>query len=388
VLSRVPYPLDKGDKLRALNQIKSLSQHHEIYLFATSDTHVNADAEKVLKQYCKDICIASISKFEIACNLFLGLFGNKPFQVYYFHHRSAQKRFDEFNQQVNPDAIFCQLIRTAEYVKHISKVPKTIDYQDAFAKGMERRMQGASFIKKAIYRMEYERLRQYEHLAFHYFEHHVIISVEDRKYILHEDNHKIVIIPNGVDLDYFREQAQEKDFELLFTGNMSYPPNINCAMYLIKEVMPLVWKQLPQTRLLISGTSPVRELLSLANDKIIISGRVDDIRKSFGRSIIFIAPMQIGTGLQNKLLEAMAMKLPCITSPLANAPLGAQSGYEIMVGENKQIVAELVIQLMLDEAFRKLLAERGRAFVETNYSWEKHNNKLAAVIFGENTELA
>jgi glycosyltransferase involved in cell wall biosynthesis len=236
--------------------------------------------------------------------------------------------------------------------------------------------------------MEYERLRQYEHLAFHYFEHHVIISVEDRKYILHEDNHKIVIIPNGVDLDYFREQAQEKDFELLFTGNMSYPPNINCAMYLIKEVMPLVWKQLPQTRLLISGTSPVRELLSLANDKIIISGRVDDIRKSFGRSIIFIAPMQIGTGLQNKLLEAMAMKLPCITSPLANAPLGAQSGYEIMVGENKQIVAELVIQLMLDETFRKLLAERGRAFVENNYSWEKHNNKLAAVIFGENTELA
>jgi sugar transferase (PEP-CTERM/EpsH1 system associated) len=381
VLSRVPYPLDKGDKLRAFNQIKSLSAEHDIFLFAINDSAIHPQAIDVLKAYCKDICIAPISKFEIACNLFLGLFGNKPFQVYYFHHRRAQQRFNQFYEQVNPDAIFCQLLRTAEYVKHISKVPKTIDYQDAFAKGMERRMKGASFFMKIIYKSEYERLRQYEHLIFHYFEHHVIISEQDRKYIIHEDNHKIAIIPNGVDLNYFQPILIERDFEMVFTGNMSYPPNINCALYLAKEVMPRVWEKLPNARLLISGTSPVRELQSLSCDRISVSGRVDDIRVSYGRSKIFIAPMQIGTGLQNKLLEAMSMQLPCITSPLANAPLGAKNGEEILVGENKNELADLIIDLLGNEEKMKAIAMRGKLFVEKNYSWKQHNESLAKIIF-------
>jgi sugar transferase (PEP-CTERM/EpsH1 system associated) len=380
VLSRIPYPLDKGDKLRAFHQIKSLSQQHDVYLFALNDIKVNSDPLTVLNKYCKAICIANISKLEIGFNLMLGLFGKKPFQVYYFHHRSAQKKFDQFYEDVSPDAIYCQLIRTAEYAKHITKVPKTIDYQDAFAKGMERRIKDAPFYLKALFRSEYERLRQYEHIIFHYFEHHVIISEQDKKYIIHEEHHKIEIIPNGVDLDYYQPLSHPKDFDLLFTGNMSYPPNINCAQYLVQEIMPLVWVKRPETNFLISGTSPSPEVLALGSKKITISGWVDDMRISYARSKVFVAPMQIGTGLQNKLLEAMAMKIPCITSPLANAPLGAKVGEEIMVGHSKEELANLIITLLSDEDLSNSLGEHGRLFVQNQYSWDTHNAKLATII--------
>jgi sugar transferase (PEP-CTERM/EpsH1 system associated) len=380
VLSRIPYPLDKGDKLRAFHQIKSLSEQHEVHLFAVNDTKIHPQALEVLNQYCKTICIASISKFEIGVNLLFAFIGNKPFQVYYFHHRSAQKKFDVFYQQVNPDAIYCQLIRTAEYAKHINRVPKTIDYQDAFAKGMERRMKNAPFYLKPFFRSEFLRLRQYEHIIFHYFERHTIISEQDKNFIIHEENNKIEVIPNGVDLDYYAPQKKEKDFDLVFTGNMSYPPNINCAQFIVNEVMPLVWLRKPNTNILISGTSPVKEVMSLASEKVKVSGWIDDIRESYARSKIFIAPMQIGTGLQNKLLEAMAMQLPCITSPLANAPLGAKSGEEILVGENKETIAELILSLIDDHDKIKGLATKGRLFVAQNYSWKKHNLKLAALI--------
>jgi sugar transferase (PEP-CTERM/EpsH1 system associated) len=382
VLSRVPYPLDKGDKLRAFHQIKSLSAQHEVHLFALNDVKMHPEALEVLNQYCTSICLANISKIEIAFNLLLGFFGHKPFQVYYFHHTSAQKKFNAFYQKVNPDAIYCQLIRTAEYAKHINKVPKTIDYQDAFAKGMERRIKNAPFYLKPLFRSEYERLRQYEHIIFHYFEHHVIISEQDKNFIIHEENSKIEVIPNGVDLDFFAPQNKIKDFDLVFTGNMSYPPNINCAQFIVQEVMPLVWKEKPATNLLISGTSPTKEVVSLASDKVTISGWVEDMRDSYARSKIFVAPMQIGTGLQNKLLEAMAMGIPCITSPLANGPLGAKNGTEILVGENKVAIAQLIIDLLDNENQLIALAEKGRLFVELNYSWKTHNKKLAEIIVG------
>jgi sugar transferase (PEP-CTERM/EpsH1 system associated) len=382
VLSRVPYPLDKGDKLRAFHQIKSLSEQHEVHLFAVNDTKIHPQALEILNQYCTSICITNIGKIEIAINLLIGFFGRKPFQVYYFHHSSAQKKFNAFYQKVNPDAIYCQLIRTAEYAKDINRVPKTIDYQDAFAKGMERRIKNAPFYLKPLFRSEYERLRQYEHIIFHYFEHHTIISEQDKNFIIQEENNKIEVIPNGVDLDFFAPQNKKKDFDLLFTGNMSYPPNINCALFLVQEVMPLVWRQQAHINILISGTSPTKEVASLASDRVTIGGWVDDMRNSYARSKIFVAPMQIGTGLQNKLLEAMAMQIPCITSPLANAPLGAKDDIEILVAEHKTAIAQLIIDLLSNENQMITLAKNGRLFVERNYSWETHNNKLADIILG------
>ena len=219
--------------------------------------------------------------------------------------------------------------------------------------------------------MEYHRLKRYEATIFDDFDVKTIISEPDRTLFPHEKRDEILIIPNGVDHDYFKPQECEKRYDLVFTGNMSYPPNVNAVEYLAEEIMPIVWKTLPETKLYIAGATPDPKVKKAASDKIIVSGWLDDIRDAYAQSRVFIAPMRIGTGLQNKLLEAMSMRLPAITSPLANASLGAKPNEEILIGSNAEEVAQHIITLLTDKEKAERLAQAGFDFTNRVYDWGK-----------------
>lgn len=383
ILSRVPYPLEKGDKLRAFNQIKQLSKNNEIILFALSDSGYDEKAEIELRKYCSAISIIRFSKITILFNLIRTLFDGKPFQVGYFYFKSAQNKVDELIKKHQPDHIYCQLIRTVEYVKAYSTIPKTLDYMDVFSKGMERRKYSAPFYLKPLLAIEYRRLLKYENKIFNYFNNKTIISDQDKNLIPHLKKNDIVVIPNGVDTDFFNPIACKKEYELLFNGNMNYPPNIESVQYLVNKIMPLVWNQLPNTRLLISGATPHAKVLELKSDNVIISGWVDDIRKNFMKCKILIAPMQISIGLQNKLLEAMAMKLPCVTSVLANNALGAINGQQIMVAQTPEEYAESIFILLKNEDKAKQLADNAYQFVRDNFNWESKTRILENLFHNE-----
>ena len=211
----------------------------------------------------------------------------------------------------------------------------------------------------------------YEKSIFDKFDHKCIISAPDRELLSHPDRNKVVIIPNGVDHDFFQPLARPKKFDIVFTGNMGYPPNIDAAQFIAKDIFPLVLKKIPTATLLIAGANPHASVKSLQSANINVSGWMPDIRESYATSRIFIAPMRIGTGLQNKLLEAMSMKLPCITSPLANQALGAAVNQEILVGISAEQYAGHIIGLLQDESKASALAENGFRFVKQNFSWEK-----------------
>ncbi|MEO6902990.1 MAG: glycosyltransferase [Bacteroidia bacterium] len=381
ILSRVPYPLEKGDKLRAFNQIKQLSKNNEIILFALSDRDYDEKAEIELRKYCSTISIIRFSKITILFNLIRTLFDGKPFQVGYFYFKRAQKKVDELIKKYQPDHIYCQLIRTVEYVKSYSNIPKTLDYMDVFSKGMERRKYSAPFYLKPLLNIEYKRLLKYENRIFNYFNNKTIISDQDKNLIPHPQKNDIVVVPNGVDTDFFNPVPCKKEYELLFNGNMNYPPNIESVQYLVNKIMPLVWKQLPNTRLFISGATPHPKVLELKSDKVIISGWVDDIRENFMKCKILIAPMQISIGLQNKLLEAMAMKLPCVTSVLANNALGAINGQQIMVAQTPEEYAACIFDLLNDENKAKQLADNAYQFVNANFNWESKTHILENLFY-------
>lgn len=380
LLSRVPYPLEKGDKLRAFNQIKHLSKKHEIILFALNDHPLHKDAIGTLKSYCSEIKIINLSGFTLFCNLIQSFFKGHPFQVGYFYSNKGQKEIDALVKKHKPDHIYCQLIRTAEYVKKYPDIPKTIDYMDVFSKGMERRSYTAPFYLKPIFRMEYHRLLRYEHHIFDYFRNKVIISEQDRSLIPHPKNKEISVISNGVDTDYFKPVERKKEFELLFNGNMNYPPNVESVEYLVKNILPLVLKKYPNTRLLISGTSPSQKVYTLRSRSVFVTGWTNDIRENFSKSKILVAPMQISIGLQNKLLEAMAMKIPCITSSLANNALGAEKGKSILVADKPEEYAEHIITLLENEEIAKEIAMNAYNFILQNYNWESTTNKLERIL--------
>jgi len=379
LLPRVPYPLEKGDKLRAYNHIKYLAKNNEIILCALNDTEVHPEAIKNLQPFCKSIHIFNISKFSIAVNILKAFFKGIPFQTGYFYNKKAQKEIDRIIANEKPDHIFCQLVRVAEYMKNQS-TPKTIDYQDVFSKGIGRRMENAPFYSKPVFRSEYKRLLKYEHDVFEMFDNKTIISIPDRNLIPHPEKEKIHIVINGVDTDFFKPMDREKDYEIVFIGNMAYPPNVNAAEYLATKVLPVVQKTKPEARLLLAGATPDKRVLALQSDSVTVTGWMDDIRDGYARAKIFIAPMQIGTGLQNKLLEAMAMKVPSITSKLANNALCAKDGKEILVGSTPEDYAVLIIKLLDNPEFANKIAEAGYQFVIDNYNWESATAVLEEVM--------
>ena len=140
--------------------------------------------------------------------------------------------------------------------------------------------------------------------------------------------------------------------------------------------MHFVWSKIPNAKLCIAGATPVTSVKAVANDNIEVTGWVDDMRDVYAKSKIFIAPMRIGTGLQNKLLEAMAMQLPCITTPLANSALLANDKSEILVGSSAKELADAIVLLLSDEIFAKKMAEKGNMFVHDKYDWSASTQKM------------
>ncbi len=386
LLPRVPYPLEKGDKLRAYNHIRFLSKTNEISLFALNDTQLHPDAIRELQPFCKTIRVFNISKWSIVINLFKALLKGIPFQAGYFYNRRVKQQIHQAIREIQPDHIFCQLLRVAEFVKE-ENLPKTIDYQDVFSKGIERRIANSPFYIRPILKMEYKRLLRYEHDLFEIFNNKTIISAPDRDLIPHPKREQIHIIPNGVDTGFFKPMDYEKQFELVFTGNMGYPPNVDAAEFLAKEILPLVKEKFPSARLLLAGATPAQRVKNLESESVKVTGWVDDIRECYASARIFIAPMRIGTGLQNKLLEAMAMRIPSITSSLAFSALGAEAGKDLLVGNNATGFAELIIKLLKDKGLSENIAEAGYQFVLKNYNWEPATMELDRIMKNTKTKL-
>ena len=192
LLSRVPYPLEKGDKLRAYHQVVQLSEKNEIVLCALNpDRKLNKrEAFSALQPYCRSINFIDIPFVGRVWNIFLAFLKGLPLQVGYFYSAKAARKINKLLDEYKPDHIYCQLLRTAEYVKG-TKIPKTIDYQDVFSYGVKRRMEKAPFYTKPVFKLEYNRLALYENKIFDFFDFKTIISVPDRNLIPHAKRDEI-----------------------------------------------------------------------------------------------------------------------------------------------------------------------------------------------------
>lgn len=380
LLSRFPYPLEKGDKLRAFHQLRILSKHHEVYLCALHENELQQDWINEVKQYCTELETVRLSRIDQALNLGLSLLSSEPFQVAYFHQQSAQKTVNSLIETWKPDMIYCQLLRTAKYMRNIHNVRKVIDFQDAFSKGIERRLKTDPWYWKPILRSELNRLNSYEQQVFKNFDHCTIISEQDREQLPFEQRNEVVIVRNGVELDDFQPSTEPKTVDVLFAGNMGYPPNVDAAVFLAIEVMPIVRGRIPNAKLMLAGARPDPKVKELANELTEVTGWVDDIRDCYAKAKVFVAPMMIGTGLQNKLLEAMAMEIPCITSTLANNALKATPNEQILIAESPQEYANQIIELLENQEKAKLIASNGHSLVSEQFSWEGATKPLLDIL--------
>lgn len=368
VLPRFPYPLEKGDKLRAYHQIVELSRRHEIHLFAVSHDKVTPEQRAALEPYCKTISVVTPTRFTAWFNTARNYFRSKSLQMGYWDSARARCTVKDLAKKIQPDVVYNQMVRT---VPLVARLPyrKVMDFQDALSMNTERRMEHSHGLWRSILHYEFKMLRSTEYNAFKIFDALTIISEADADAIPHKRNGDIHIVRNGVDFDYFVPQSLSKDNDIVFCGNMQYAPNIDAARYLVNEIMPLVWEKRPEARLVLAGATPTSAVSRLAGPHVEVTGSVPDIRPYYAHSRLFIAPMRLGSGLQNKLLEAMAMGVPCVTTPIANEALGATPGIHILVGNSPQELASHILSLLADPAQAQSLSAAALDFVHQNYSW-------------------
>ncbi|MBP6448155.1 MAG: glycosyltransferase [Saprospiraceae bacterium] len=381
VTSRFPYPLDKGDKLRAFYQIKYLSADHDIHLISIIDEDMKPEWLEALQFYTKSITLIRITPTERILSVCGSFIHGLPIQIGWFYSKKIKNIIHSLYQEINPDHCFCQLLRMAEYAKDL-KGPKTLDYMDGFGTSMDRRAKIVGFPLNIFFRMEAKRMKQYEKQIAKSFDNLTIISQQDKSLFDFPDAERMLVLGNGID-EYFTDfhcENVEKKFDLVFVGNMSYLPNVESVKYTVNEIMPLLPEHF---KFLISGTDPSSIVKSLASERIKVTGRVNDIRLSYLKGKVFIVSMWSGTGQQNKILEALALGIPCVTTKAVNNAIGAQPDKEILLAETREEFVQQILQLTSNPALYQRIAALGKQFVRENYSW-KQKGRILNSIFAAN----
>lgn len=374
MLSRFPYPLDKGDKLRAYHQIRSLSVFYDICLIALNDGELSPNDLDELKTFCQEIRIFPMRHSTRYWQLFKNIFNSCPAQVAYFFQPALKAKIIREIDLFKPDLVFGQLSRTAMYLKELP-YQVVMDFQDAFSANYFRLSKEGSLLHRIFYKREALRMQKFERQMLDWFKNCLIISEADKSCIARNDK-RIHVIPNGVDTHYFTRRVQSAEPAILFVGNLSYEPNIQAIQYLVREILPLLIPKIPDIQIKITGANPHPSISALAHKHVQVSGWMDDIRNAYESATIFVAPLFSGAGMQNKLLEAMSMQLPCVTTSLVNNGIGAIPDEQLLLAEDAATFAKQILYLYTDKNLREKIAQAGRHFIQTRYDWNQSNEIL------------
>jgi polysaccharide biosynthesis protein PslH len=261
---------------------------------------------------------------------------------------------------------------------------------------------GATAMMRTIGMIEARRVCVYERAQLHRFSHVLVTSEQDRQRLLHlldgdchndrawEGNkssrvgllhQQIAVLPNGVDQSYFEVYRGPRQVEtLVFSGKMSYHANVAAALHLVEHILPRIWCQRPSVRLVLAGCDPPRILRRLACDpRITLTGYVPDLRPYIAQAQVAVCPLPYAVGVQNKVLEAMALGTPVVASSCAIAGLQAVAGRDLLVADHPDAFASAVLHLLDSQPLRQRLALCGLDYVATNHNWERLMQRLTAV---------
>ncbi len=371
--SRLPYPPFQGDKLRIFNQIKQLSKNgHDITLISFFASKDEVQHVPKLREYCSEVEVIYHPTWKSVLNCFYNIFSYTPFQVAYY---SSAKFKSQINNQLKSkhfDIIHVHLLRMAQYVKNYSGgIPRILDLTDAGSLYFERFLNvNKRILYKFLLRIELARLKKYEKYL-EVFEKCLVCSSVDREFLLqHATKAKIDVLYNGIDLKYFNKNNNEikpSPFSIIFTGNMSYFPNADGIFYFVKDIFPLIEQKLPNVNLYIVGKNPPQKVCKLAQNNIIITGFVPDIRDYYIRSRVAIAPIRFGAGTLNKILEPIALGVPVVATSIGVEGLLLKDGTDLLVADSANDFANAVIAILMDDVLHRRLSENAMNIVRSLY---------------------
>jgi len=393
ICHRIPYPPNKGEKIRSYNILRYLCRRHEVslaFLIDDRQDEVHADSLRAMvKTLCYDIIRPRAKKLRSSLSLLCG----RPLSVPYFYSPALQKEIDGLLDRQEVDCIFCSSSPTAEYVfrsRHFAgkcqHARRMMDFIDMDSYKWQQYAQTARRPMRWIYQHEAKYLMAYESRIANFFQRIFFVTEAEKDLFLrHIPCDNAQAIGNGVDLSFFNPShaspLKKNGPALVFTGAMDYPPNIEGISWFSEEIFPVVRKTIPDLLLYIVGSRPSEKVLRLDRQEgVTVTGYVKDIRDYLAMADICIAPLRIARGIQNKVLEAMAMGKATVCTPEALEGIPARPGEHLVVADGEERFAVQLIKLLTDRAAAALLGNQARRFIEKEFSWDAQLSPLDSLL--------
>jgi sugar transferase (PEP-CTERM/EpsH1 system associated) len=372
VTPRFPFPVIGGDKLRVYNIVKYLSNYYRFTLASlySTDEEERAEPERGIFDEVHRFRQPKLASYYYTAG---SLINGGSLQCGYFYNPKLQRMIDR--TITGHDLVLAHLIRVSGYLSG-KGVPGICEMTDAISMNYERAWaSGRRSFKKFIYRFEHKRCLDAERRCLAAFDGCVVVSPNDRNYLAvryPQYSRKMHVIPNGVrveDFPYRRERVSPE--KIVFIGNMRTMQNADAACYFAREVFPAIKQKSPGATFWVIGADPGKEVRSLSSiPGVVVTGRVDDVRAVSNDAAVSVCAVRVGAGIQNKVLESMAMGIPVVTTSVGAEGLLAQNGVHLTVADSPQELLSGVMEIFSDSQKACSLSKNARALVEERYSWE------------------
>ena len=375
VTARFPYPPLKGDQAILYYRLQLLSKIHNITLITFYQREKELEHLKELNQFCVEIITIKFNKLVSILNILSGVFFKLPFQVLYFRSSKFKKQMQGLLLKRNFDIIHTYTLRMAEYTKNIN-TPKIIDLIDSMQLNIERRLSADKFFLKILLREELRRLRKYENEIANIYDSSIVVSERDKDNI---SSKKVSIVPLGINTDIFKRYDNLPcNRTIIFSGNMSYFPNENAIIWFINNCFIKIKEKIIDAKLIIVGNNPSPRVKNFHNGKsVLVTGYVNSMSDILNKAQIAIAPMQVGSGMQFKILEAMACELPVVTTKFGMGGIShLVDRKNIVIADSATDFSNACVELLCNYQLTIKIGKAAREVIVKKYSWELNVSKI------------
>jgi sugar transferase (PEP-CTERM/EpsH1 system associated) len=374
VAHRIPYPPNKGDKIRSFQQIKHFSQNHHVHLAAFYDDPQDLKHLPALQEFCEEVKLLPLLAWRQRFKAAKALLSGEPWTLGYFHRAEMAQTVGQLLRSYPFDLLFAYSSSVAPYLMEASP-PKVVDFVDSDASKWKQYADFHRFPKSYLFALEAAHLGEFERSLVKRFDASVFVAPREVTHIEDQNlREKIRFIQNGVDLEFFQPSVRGAAAPvIIFTGAMDYLPNVDAVRFYAEAVFPVVRSRFPAAQFLVVGSQPAPAVLRLSRlPRVTVVGAVPDVRPYLAEAAVAVAPLRISQGIQNKVLEALASGLPVVASPLAANGIARVGELPIRVANSAEEFGERTIQLLAEGPLSEEQVSICRVILAENYNWGRN----------------
>ena len=390
LVHRLPYPPNKGDKVRSYHLLRHLLRQHRVFLGTFIDDADDEQHLPTLKAMCPDLHVERIQPRLAKVKSLSGLLRGEALTLAYYRSTGMQRWVQKVaaEHELQASVVFSSAM--APFAQALApKVPMLVDFVDVDSAKWTQYAPAHRWPMSAVYRREGARLLAYEReVAAEARRSFFVTPNETALFVSQAPECADVVqsISNGVDADFFAsDPARASPFTadeqaVVFTGAMDYWPNVDGVSWFVADMLPLLQKRWPRARFYIVGRSPSPQVQALAGEHVVVTGTVPDVRPYLQHACAVVAPLRVARGIQNKILEAMAMEQPVVTVPSCAEAIGADATQGLLQADTPEAFVQALQPLLEDAVHARELGRGARRFVLGNYSWHAHLSGIDACL--------